>query len=156
MRATAKVTEWVRSVFSWSLFVPPKKGVRGRCRCPGRTRLLLTLEDHRKKPGTRACRERRTRGGRASLFKDVPDAWSSATLSCTTLVLHVKNGQLIRFQTKTKHVSVTINFDNQSIPWSQSYQYSVASCITQKPPRAKENPFFLNYRWKLITCGVNT
>jgi hypothetical protein len=45
---------------------PPKKGVRGRCRCPGRTRLLLTLEDHRKKPGTRACRERRTRGGRAS------------------------------------------------------------------------------------------
>ena len=31
--------------------------MRGRCRCPVRTRLLLTLEDHRKKPGTRACRE---------------------------------------------------------------------------------------------------
>ena len=43
-----------------------KKSVGGHCRCPGRTRLLLTLEDHRKKPGTRACRERRTRGGRAS------------------------------------------------------------------------------------------
>ena len=43
-----------------------KKGVGGRCRCPGRTRLLLTLEDHRKTPGTRACRERSTLGGRAS------------------------------------------------------------------------------------------
>ncbi|XLR34102.1 hypothetical protein S83_062002 [Arachis hypogaea] len=35
-------------------------------RCPGRTRLLLTLEDHLKTPGTRACRERSTLGGRAS------------------------------------------------------------------------------------------
>jgi hypothetical protein len=43
-----------------------KKGVGGRCRCPGRTRLLLTLEDHWKTPGTRACRERSTLGGRAS------------------------------------------------------------------------------------------
>ena len=37
------------------IFVPysqNKKGVGGRCRCPGRTRLLLTLEDHRKTPGT--------------------------------------------------------------------------------------------------------
>ncbi|KAF2908084.1 hypothetical protein DAI22_12g151433 [Oryza sativa Japonica Group] len=25
-----------------------------------------SVQDHRKKPGTRACRERRTRGGRAS------------------------------------------------------------------------------------------
>ncbi|YP_010185091.1 hypothetical protein LI410_mgp094 (mitochondrion) [Apium graveolens] len=40
-----------------------KKGVGGRCRCPGRTRLLLTLEDHWKTPGTRACRERSTLGG---------------------------------------------------------------------------------------------
>ena len=55
------------SVRLFLIFVcPTKKGVRGRCRCPGRTRLLLTLEDHRKKPGTRACRERRTRGGCAS------------------------------------------------------------------------------------------
>ena len=54
------------SVRLFLIFVCPPKGVRGRCRCPGRTRLLLTLEDHRKKPGTRACRERRTRGGRAS------------------------------------------------------------------------------------------
>lgn len=43
-----------------------KKGGEGRCRCPGRTRLLLTLEDHWKTPGTRACRERSTLGGRAS------------------------------------------------------------------------------------------
>ena len=43
-----------------------KKSVGGRCRCPGRTRLLLTLEDHWKTPGTRACRERSTLGGRAS------------------------------------------------------------------------------------------
>jgi len=42
------------------------KGVGERYRCPGRTRLLLTLEDHRKTPGTRACRERSTLGGRAS------------------------------------------------------------------------------------------
>lgn len=28
-----------------------KKGGEGRCRCPGRTRLLLTLEDHWKTPG---------------------------------------------------------------------------------------------------------
>ena len=55
------------SVRLFLIFVcPPKKGVRGRCRCPGRTRLLLTLEDHMKKPGTKACHERRTRGGRAS------------------------------------------------------------------------------------------
>jgi len=36
------------------IFVPyskNKKGVGGRCRCPGRTRLLLTLEDHWKTPG---------------------------------------------------------------------------------------------------------
>ncbi|KAL4351834.1 hypothetical protein GQ457_06G014900 [Hibiscus cannabinus] len=38
----------------------------GRCRCSGRARLLLTLEDHWKTPGTRACRERSTLGGRAS------------------------------------------------------------------------------------------
>ncbi|KAL7174752.1 hypothetical protein ACSBR1_043930 (mitochondrion) [Camellia fascicularis] len=44
----------------------PSKGVGGRCRCPGRTRLLLRLEDHWKTPGTRACRERSTLGGRAS------------------------------------------------------------------------------------------
>ena len=43
-----------------------KKSVGGRCRCPGRTRLLLTLEDHWKTPGTRACRERSTLDGRAS------------------------------------------------------------------------------------------
>jgi len=43
-----------------------KKGVGGRCRCPPRTRLLLTLEDHWKTPGTRACRERSTLGGRAA------------------------------------------------------------------------------------------
>ena len=43
-----------------------EKGVGGRCRCPGRTRFLLTLEDHWKTPGTRACRERSTLGGRAS------------------------------------------------------------------------------------------
>ncbi|EEF26991.1 conserved hypothetical protein [Ricinus communis] len=52
-----------------SLFLCPilkKKSVGGRCRCPGRTRLLLTLEDHRNIPGTRACRERSTLGGRAS------------------------------------------------------------------------------------------
>lgn len=42
------------------------KGVGGRCRCPGRTRLLLTLEEQRKKPGTRACRERKTHTGRPS------------------------------------------------------------------------------------------
>ena len=51
------------SVRLFLIFVcPPKKGVRGRCRCPGRTRLLLTLEDHWKTPGTRACRERSTLG----------------------------------------------------------------------------------------------
>uniref|UniRef100_A0A6N2N104 Uncharacterized protein n=1 Tax=Salix viminalis TaxID=40686 RepID=A0A6N2N104_SALVM len=50
VRATAKVTEWV------SLFL----------QCPSRTRLLLRLEDHWKTPGTRACRERSTLGGRAS------------------------------------------------------------------------------------------
>ncbi|GER45757.1 L(+)-tartrate dehydratase subunit alpha [Striga asiatica] len=42
------------------------KSVGGRCRCPGRTRLLLRLEDHRNIPGTRACRERSTLDGRAS------------------------------------------------------------------------------------------
>jgi len=42
------------------------KGVGGRCRCPGRARLLLTLEDHWKTPGTIACREKSTLGGRAS------------------------------------------------------------------------------------------
>ena len=47
-------------------FLKMKKGVGGRCRCPGRTRLLLRLEDHCKTPGTRACRERSTLGGRAS------------------------------------------------------------------------------------------
>lgn len=39
-----------------------KKSVGGRCRCPGRTRLLLTLENHWGTPGTRACRERSTLG----------------------------------------------------------------------------------------------
>jgi hypothetical protein len=43
-----------------------KKSVGGRCGCPSRTRLLLTLEDHWETPGTRACRERSTLGGRAS------------------------------------------------------------------------------------------
>ncbi|MED6125602.1 hypothetical protein PIB30_070160, partial [Stylosanthes scabra] len=35
-------------------------------RCPGWTRLLLTLEDHLKTPGIKACRERSTLGGHAS------------------------------------------------------------------------------------------
>lgn len=52
--------------FSLSTILNNKKSVVGRCRCPGRTRLLLTLEDHLKTPGTRACRERSTLGGRAS------------------------------------------------------------------------------------------
>ena len=51
---------------SFPLVCPKKKSVGGRCRCPGRTRLLLTLENHRKTPGTRACRERSTLGARAS------------------------------------------------------------------------------------------
>ncbi|KAG9140592.1 hypothetical protein Leryth_024564 [Lithospermum erythrorhizon] len=49
-------------------FLCPKfeieKGVGGRYRCPGRTRLLLRLEDHweHTTPRTRACR-RSTLGG---------------------------------------------------------------------------------------------
>ena len=37
--------------FSLSTILNNKKSVVGRCRCPGRTRLLLTLEDHWKTPG---------------------------------------------------------------------------------------------------------
>ncbi|KAK8941878.1 hypothetical protein KSP40_PGU004036 [Platanthera guangdongensis] len=49
------------------IFVPyEKKGVGERYRCQGWTRLLLMLEDHGKKLGTRACRERGTLGRRAS------------------------------------------------------------------------------------------
>ncbi|KAM1263751.1 hypothetical protein ACFX2G_029334 [Malus domestica] len=51
--------------FSFSLSYIKNKSVGGRCRCPGRTRLLLTLEDHWKTPGTRACRERSKHTGRA-------------------------------------------------------------------------------------------
>ncbi|GKC60822.1 putative reverse transcriptase domain-containing protein [Tanacetum coccineum] len=43
----------------------PAAAERGRC--PGRTRLLLTLEDHWKTPGTRACRERSTLGASQAL-----------------------------------------------------------------------------------------
>ena len=43
-----------------------EKGVGGCCRCSGWARLLLQLEDHRKTPGTLACRERGTLDGRAS------------------------------------------------------------------------------------------
>lgn len=55
-----------QSFSSVCLIFKIKKSVGGRCRCPSRTRLLLTLEDHWEDPGTRACRERSTLGGRAS------------------------------------------------------------------------------------------
>ena len=55
-----------QSFFFFSFSYIKKKSVGGRCGCPGRTRLLLTLEDHWETPGTRACRERSTLGGRAS------------------------------------------------------------------------------------------
>ncbi|GJZ77451.1 hypothetical protein Tco_0642123 [Tanacetum coccineum] len=41
-----------------------KKGGEGRCRCPGRTRLLLTLEDHWKTPKTKACRYQAEKAGK--------------------------------------------------------------------------------------------
>jgi hypothetical protein len=58
-RESHRMGQYFPSVF------PIIKSVGGRCRCPGRTRLLLTPEDHWKTPGTRACRERSTHTGRA-------------------------------------------------------------------------------------------
>ncbi|GJR24496.1 hypothetical protein Tco_0973023 [Tanacetum coccineum] len=51
-----------------------KKGGEGRCRCPGRTRLLLTLEDHWKTPGTRACRYQAEKAGQPLPYVPIASA----------------------------------------------------------------------------------